>query len=60
MHVTVGMNPRKQFINLKPFARNAVTESSSSSSDSPKSFDPPDPQFLLQELAVRFHNSCHM
>ncbi|PWA99050.1 hypothetical protein CTI12_AA008310 [Artemisia annua] len=49
----VNLKPEKHFSKLKPFARNAVTESSSSSSsDSPKS---PDPQFLLQELADSFN-----
>ncbi|GKB91519.1 hypothetical protein Tco_0963791 [Tanacetum coccineum] len=51
---SVNLKPKKQFINLKRVARNAVTESSSSS-DSPKSFDPPDQQFLLQELADSFN-----
>ncbi|KAK9075040.1 hypothetical protein SSX86_003359 [Deinandra increscens subsp. villosa] len=47
-------NPRNQILNLKPFlsvSTNALTESS----DSPKSLDPPDPQFLLQELADSFN-----
>lgn len=40
-----------QFLNFKPkfsITKNALTDSS----NSPKSIDPPDPQFLLQELAV--------
>lgn len=51
-----NFNPRKHFLNFKPFlsvATNALTESS----DSPKSLDPPDPQSLLQELAVFFKHS---
>ncbi|KAL7582910.1 uncharacterized protein LOC111921198 [Lactuca sativa] len=49
-----NFNPRKHFLNFKPFlsvATNALTESS----DSPKSLDPPDPQSLLQELADSFN-----
>ncbi|KAJ0789172.1 hypothetical protein HanPI659440_Chr05g0200461 [Helianthus annuus] len=49
-----GYSPNKHILTLKPFlsvATNALTESS----DSPKSLDPPDPKFLLQELADSFN-----
>ncbi|KAI3757281.1 hypothetical protein L6452_04815 [Arctium lappa] len=49
-----NFNLRNQRFTFKPLlsvATNALTESS----DSPKSFDPPDPQILLQELADSFN-----
>ncbi|KAI7734037.1 hypothetical protein M8C21_026554, partial [Ambrosia artemisiifolia] len=50
---TIAIATTTQTLTLKPFlsvTTNALTESSSS-----KSLDPPDPQFLLQELADSFN-----
>ncbi|KAL8253454.1 hypothetical protein R6Q59_037147 [Mikania micrantha] len=50
----IGYNPYKQILTLKPLI-SVATKALTESSDSPKSLNPPDPQFLLQELADSFN-----